>query len=68
MTRQHGIRVKLSLFIPYRENDLDALSAAISASNKLRTAAGLASLAELAHVEIEEASAKNTSREVREGR
>lgn len=64
MSRQSGIRVKLSLFIPYKDGDLDELSAAIAASKKLRTREGLIQLADLPSVEIEESSAKDTSREV----
>jgi hypothetical protein len=64
MKRQSGIRVRLTLFIPYAADDLDALSEAIAASKRLRTREGLAGLAELPDVEIEESSAKDTSREV----
>ena len=64
MKRQSGIRVKLSLWLPYAEDDLDAKVTAITASKKLRTREGLAALAELKEVEIEESSAKDTSREV----
>lgn len=64
MSRQSGIRVKLSLFIPYKEGDLDGLSDAIGASKRLRDKAGLAQLSEMPNVEIEESSAKDTSREV----
>jgi hypothetical protein len=61
--RQTGIRVKLSLWISYPADDLAALVAAIAASAKLLTREGLAKLAELPDVEIEESSAKNTTRE-----
>lgn len=63
MPRQSGIRVDLTLFIPFKQGDLDEMSAAIAASKKLRTKEGLTALAELPTVEIEESSAKSTSRE-----
>jgi hypothetical protein len=64
MSRQTGIRVTLKLWLPYAADDLDAKVTAITASKKLRDKAGLAQLGEMPSVEIEESSAKDTSREV----
>jgi hypothetical protein len=64
MKRQTGIRVKLSLWLPYAADDLDAKVTAINASKKLRTREGLAELCDLSVVEIETSEAKDTSREV----
>ena len=61
--RQHGIRLKLQLWIPYAPGDLDAKVAAIQAAKRLQTREGLSALAELKDVEIETAEARDTSRE-----
>ena len=65
MKRQTGIRVKLSLFIPYDKTDLEGMGRAIEASKTLRTREGLTNLAGLPSVEIESSSAESTSRETK---
>lgn len=61
MARQKGIRVKLSVFIPYT-NGLDSIIEAATAAKTLGTKEGLAGLSKVESAEIENFEAKEISR------
>jgi len=61
--RQTGIRVELSLYIPYDPRDMKGAGAAIALAEKLKTREGLAEAKNMQDVEIESASARQITRD-----